>query len=121
MGRFVQIRVQAVTYKAEDLETVWPRLLALVWPEGLTPPPDLRAKGVLELVQALDDGQRFGDWPKETREAMAPGIARAVTLKAALERALGDRNPGTADRLSYEIEEALTELERLAPSAKERG
>ena len=38
-----------------------------------------------------------------------------TAAKAALEGALGNRDPKAADQASYQLEDALGELEKLAP------
>ncbi len=113
MGTFLQIRVSARTYDEAAAEARYKRLYALAWPVEATPAAGPR--GLLELAAALDDRVRLGGLPAPERAALLPGVEKAMALKAALEAALGDRDPGTADRLSYALEDALAELEKLAP------
>ncbi len=120
MGKFLQIRLLAFTWRPEDLEEAWPRLLALAWPEppytpSVLPPGPKAPRGVLELVEALDDRRRFGAWSKDRKAALGPGIDAAVACKARLEAALADWNPALANACSEELEDALTSLEALAP------
>jgi len=113
MGRLLQIRVIAQTYDEAEAEGRYAKLYALAWPTEATPSSGPR--GVLELTAALDDKVRLGDLPGPDRKAMLPGVGRAMAALAALEAALGDRDPQAADRLSYELEDILAELEKLAP------
>jgi hypothetical protein len=113
MGKFVQIRVTAATYDVAAAEERYARLYALAWPTEATPAAGPR--GLLELTAALDDRVRLGDLPGPERAALLPGVARAMTVKTALDAALGDRDPQAADRLSYDLEDVLAELETLAP------
>ncbi len=113
MGKFLQIRVTAQTYDEVAAEERYGKLYALAWPAAATPPVEPR--GLLELTAALDDRVRLGDLPGPERKALLPGVERAMALKNALEAALGDRDPKAADKFSYELEDALAELEKLAP------
>lgn len=113
MGKFLQIRVTATTYDADAAEERFRKLYALAWPTA--PTPASGPKGLLELTQALDDAVRLGDLPGPDRAALLPGVERAMRVKAALDAALGERDPKTADRLTYALEDALAELEKLAP------
>ena len=113
MGMFLQIRVIAQTYDEMEAEKRYARLYALAWPVEATPPAGPR--GLLELTAALDDRVRLGDLAGPERAALLPGVERAMAAKTALEAALGDRDATTADRFSYALEDALAELEKLAP------
>lgn len=110
MGTFLQIRVSAETYDPADVEKAWPKLCTLAWPPSGT--PESGEIGVLRLVDALHDQARFGDLPEDAKETLKPGAEKTASLKERLEQALGDRDPKTADALSYEIEDALSELEK---------
>lgn len=110
MGAFLQIRVSAKTYDPADVEKAWPKLCKLAWPPSGS--PDSGEIGVLRLVDALHDQVRFGDIPEDEKKTLAPGAEKAAGLKERLEQALGDRDPKTADALSYQIEDALSELEK---------
>jgi len=110
MGAFLQIRVSAATYDPAEVEKAWPKLCKIAWPPSGT--PESGEIGVLRLADALYDQARFGDLPAETKEKLAPGAEKAAALKERLEQALGDRDPKTADALSYQIEDALKELEK---------
>jgi hypothetical protein len=113
MGKYLQIRVTATTYDEEAAEARYKKLYALAWPVEATPAGEHR--GLLELTQALDDRVRLGDLPGGERAALLPGVEKAMALKASLEAALGERDPKTADSVSYALEDALAELEKLAP------
>ncbi|MEA4858712.1 hypothetical protein [Solidesulfovibrio sp.] len=115
MGKFLQIRVIAQTYDTAAAEERFAKLYALAWPVAATPPAG--PLGLLELTAALDDAVRLGDLPPGDRAALLPGVEKAMAVRAALEAALGERDPKTADKLSYDLEDALAELEKLAPKA----
>lgn len=120
MGKILQVRVSAQTYNPEDMDRAWPRLVRLVWPDGgrdfMSRPVDQRGtKGVLELVQELHDTLRFRSWPEELKEALGPGIEKAVELKAKLETALGDWKASEANTISHDLEDALTAIEAKVP------
>ena len=103
MGKILQIRVSVWTYDENEVEKAWPRLVELA--AGV---PLKHAKhGVTELVDSLDDGLRFMDWPQSVKDSLRPGVERAPKLKAQLEDALADWDPRRADKLSYELEEVL--------------
>lgn len=117
MGKYLQIRVKAETYCSEDVEKGWPCLWALAWPEPYgaqtLPLPNL-PRGVLELVQALDDQRRFSSWSSELVKGLGAGIGAAISFKEQLEQALADWNPREANILSDKLEDALAGLERDA-------
>ena len=112
MGRVLQIRVSASTFRDEDVAREWPRLVALAWPDEYVVPG---GKGVLQLVGSLADAHRFAGWKPDVREKLAPGIDKAVMLRAKLEEALADWNPREANALGDSLEETLDALENLAP------
>ena len=64
MGKLLQIRVSAWTYREEDVVRAWPALTALAWPRPQYPD---EKRGVLELVTALENGLSFEDWPPSKR------------------------------------------------------
>lgn len=109
MGRFLQIRVTATTFDPAEVERAWPRLWALAWPETGSP---AGGRGVLELVAAVSDRVRFGDLDGAARERIADKAARAAALGEAIDKALSDRDAAGADKLSYDLEDALGELDR---------
>ncbi len=112
MGRFLQIRVSAATFDPVEVEKAYPNLCKIAWPpQGA---PGTGQTGVLELVDALWDQTRFGDQPDALKEKLKPGAEKAAAIKERLETALSDRDPRAADALSYRIEDALTELEKLS-------
>ena len=119
MGKHLQIRVSAATFRPEDIKKAWPALHAIAWPDP--PPADTPAgplfatRGVLELVEALDNGRRFHSWPKELVELTRDGIDTCLALKDRLEQALADWKPAEANTLSDELEERLAELDKSVP------
>ncbi len=113
MGKFLQIRVIVQTYDPAAAEDAFPRLYALAWPVAATPPA--AGRGLLELTATLDEKVRLGDLPGAERSRMLPGVERAMAARQALEAALAERDPHAADRISYELEDILAELEKIAP------
>lgn len=111
MGRLLQVRVSASTFKPADVERAWPALAALAWPQPRAPEA---AHGVLELPSDLFEALSHGDWPESRKEALRAGIAKAQQLKGKIEAALADWKARDADTLSYQLEDALDELERAA-------
>ena len=107
MGRALQIRVSAVTWNEDLLEECWPRLTELAF----SVPVSHERRGVLEMVRALDDGLKFLPW-SEARRAAGRGIHKAARLKAELEAALADWDPGKANRLSDQLEDVLDDMEK---------
>jgi len=115
MGRNLQIRVLATTFRPEDVPRDWPRLVHLAW-RGEPALPGGAPRGVLELARDLADVLRLEAAP-EIRAALGPDAARAQALADALDAALADWNPALANRLSEQLEGLLDELEALAPEA----
>lgn len=112
MGKLLQIRVSAWTYREEDVARAWPGLTALAWPRPQRPD---EKRGVLELVTALEDGLSFEDWPEDVVRTLAGGIRHVVELKTALEDALSRWQPREANTLSDTLEEELGRLDEQAP------
>ena len=123
MGELLQIRVIAWTWRPEDVEETWVGLYTLAWPTPPPVPPTAPAakRGVLEMVEALDEQSRFGSWSKETEQILAPGLKKVLAIKTLLEKALGDWNPSLAEKHSNELEDALTELDDKATDLKNKG
>lgn len=115
MGRILQIRVTAWTYDEDEVTRAWPRLTSLVWAERDRWAAAGARRGVLELAGALPDAARFGDWPEATRQALKDGIDQVYGLSVRLETALADWQPSVANKLSDELEDALTALEKKVP------
>jgi hypothetical protein len=112
MGKVLQIQVRAWTYDEDEVIKTWPKLTSLVWPEHDRWAPVGSKHGVMELVQTMPDVLRFGDWPESTRKALQEGIEQAAAIGKKLEAALADWQPVEANRLSMELEEMLSALER---------
>ena len=108
MGKILQIRVSAWTYDEGELERAWPRLADLAF----SVPLKRNRQGVLEMIEALDDGLRFMDWPEACKASLKPHLEHISSLKARLEGALADWDPRRANSLSDEIEDALDLAER---------
>lgn len=111
MGKILQIRVSAWTYREEDVFETWPDLSELAWPR---PPYPGEKRGVLELVTALENGLAFENWPKSRVSGLKDGIAQVVNVKARLEDALANWEPREANFLSDQLEDALDRLETHA-------
>jgi hypothetical protein len=116
MGKILQIRVIATTYRAEEVKEAWPRLSALAWPHPprvAGPPPE--ARGVLELAGVLHDRARFVHKDGALAPELMQGLADAAQKRRDIEAALADWAPERANTLSQELESLLDELEGLAP------
>ncbi|WP_457571232.1 hypothetical protein [Desulfovulcanus sp.] len=112
MGRVLQIRVMAYTFSEKEVEDTWPGLFNIAFgKEKLS--GTARVKGVLELVDALNDQVRFGELDKKTIEALAPGLDKVLSIKKQLEQALADWQPQMANELSLALEDELDELEKV--------
>ncbi len=111
MGKYLQIRVSASTYNEDEVKKAWPSLWNLIWGKGGDAVPK---KGVMELALAVYDAVRAGLLEDKAAEALEDGADKADKLHHAIEKALSDRNPKEADRLSYELEDALDALEDIA-------
>ena len=117
MGRVLQVRVMAYTFSEKEVEDTWPGLFNMVFGKD-----DFlkraRSKGVLELVDALNDLIRFGDMDKKIEEALIPGVDRVLSLKKELEQALADWQPQKANELTFALEDELDELEKIFMALK---
>ncbi|WP_031387606.1 hypothetical protein [Desulfonatronum thiodismutans] len=112
MGKVLQIRVSATTYDPDEVYRQWPALSRLSWGEKHY--ADLKVVGVRELVAALEDKWKFGeDWPQDLKNSLAKDVGALRELDRRLEDALADRQADAADRITYELEDALDELEGL--------
>lgn len=111
MGKYLQIRVSAWTFSEDDVEKAWPSLWKLIWGEGGDAVPK---KGVMELALAVYDAIRAGLVESKVVEALKDGADEADRLYHAVEKALADRDPQAADKLSYELEDCLDALEDIA-------
>ncbi len=110
MGKVLQIRVSATSHDA-DVEKTWKALWKLVWGEGGDAVPK---KGVLELAQAVFDAVRAGLIDSDKADVLREKAEQAEELRFKVQDALAARNPAEADRLSYEIEDCLDDLEDIA-------
>ncbi|GAB6057318.1 hypothetical protein [Desulfonatronum parangueonense] len=112
MGKVLQIRVIASTYDADDVYKTWPRLSKLAWGDKRF--AGKKPIGVRELVADLEDLWKFGDeWPDDTKTMIGNAVPNLQELDGRLESALANRDAEKADKISYEIEDALDELEGL--------
>lgn len=110
MGKVLQIRVLAASNDA-DVEKAWPSLWKLVWGEGGDAVPQ---KGVLELARAVFDAVRAGLIEADKADALRELAEQAEDWRFKVQDALAARQPADADKLSYEIEDCLDELEDIA-------
>ena len=113
MGKILQIRLSANTYRSQDVLANWPRLCALAWPR--TRDLSEQVQGVLQLIDALSDQKQFGDWSLELQERLVSTLQKAIDQKSALQAALADWNAQKANELSFKLEDTLDELEKAAP------
>ncbi|MGE4291331.1 MAG: hypothetical protein AB7E32_03880 [Desulfovibrio sp.] len=111
MGKLLQIRVSAATYDEAGVVRIWPRLSRLAW--GVDRVPGA-AYGVLELGRTLAEKKRLGMLSREAVAVLADGPERLEELVSRLESALGDWKASEANRLSDDLEDALSELEKAA-------
>lgn len=111
MGRVLQIRVSAWTFDEKDVEKTWPSLNRLVWEKGEFMNP---ARGVMELAHAAFVAVDACLLPDTQVNALAQDARHAESIRLKIEAALGDWDAKTADRLTYELEDALDELEKTA-------
>ena len=131
MGRILQVRVLAYTYRAEDVVKAWPKLAALAFGfeyvqearKGGLELEGTSQKGVLDIIRALNDGLMFDAWAVEPHQdmkegiaALEPGVKNAMRLIDELESFLADWRASEANQVTVKIEDALDALERQAPS-----
>ena len=112
MGKLLQIRVSAWTYREEDVVRAWPALTALAWPRPQSPD---EKRGVLELVKALENGLSFEGWPPAGGEGPAAWLGRGAAMHKPLGHALFQWEPRKANELSETLEEELATLNERAP------
>ena len=110
MGKVLQVRVTATTYNDAEVEKSWPSLWKLIWPE----PAAIPRKGVLELAAAVYDAVRAGLIPDHVAGALKAKADQAEALRHAIDKALNDWKPAEADRIIYQLEDTLDELEDIA-------
>ncbi len=112
MGKVLQVRVSATTFDPDDVYRRWPELSRLAWGEKQY--ADLKTLGVRELTAALEDKWKFGeDWSRDLKNLLAKDVVALRELDRRLEDALADRRADVADRITYELEDNLDELESL--------
>ncbi|SMP78204.1 hypothetical protein SAMN06295888_13027 [Desulfonatronum zhilinae] len=112
MGKILQVRVSAVTYDPDDVYSRWPELSRLAWGEKQS--VDLKDVGVRQLTAVLEDKWKFGeDWPQDLKNSLAKDVEALRELDRRLEDALADRQADAADRITYELEDVLDELESV--------
>ena len=110
MGRLLQVRVSAWTYSEDEVRDAWPSLWKLAWQDSSVIPK----KGVMELADAVFDAVRAGLIPDDQAKALKADAEKADQLRQAIEKALGDWQPGEADKLTYALEDTMDALEDIA-------
>jgi hypothetical protein len=110
MGRLLQVRVSVWTYNEDDVRKAWPSLWKLAWQDSSAIPK----KGVMELADAVFDAVKAGLIPDEQAKALRKDADKADELRQAIEKALSDRKPSEADKLTYSLEDTLDTLEDIA-------
>ncbi len=115
MGKVLQVRVWASTYDEDEVRGAWPLLHKLAWPDDNA--VYVAKKGVLELIDTLVDAHRFADWSADVKALTADGLATLASLRRELDEALAEWNPTRANRLTDQIEDALTAIEKVLPKA----
>jgi hypothetical protein len=113
MGKILQIRVTAQTFKTEDVEKEWPKLYATAWPDA--PKGVRKPGGVPELVDELEDQFRFGNIAADVKALLAKALPGLMNCKTLMQEALADWDPAMADKLSYTLEDLLSDLESEMP------
>lgn len=113
MGKYLQIRVSAGTFDPADVEKNYPRLCRVAWEDNGR--PTFGEPGVFNLVERLEEVVRFGDLDPTVKGLLRDGVQRAFESKMELEAALADWDPRRADKISYELEDRLLELEKSLP------
>lgn len=131
MGRILQVRVLAYTYRAEDVVKAWPKLATLAFgldyvkdaEKGKLALEETTKKGVLDMIRTLSDGLTFDAWTvephKDMKEKIAvlePGVKHLVELTSGLENFLSDWRAAEANQATVKIEDALDTLEKEAPA-----
>lgn len=111
MGRLLQVRVSASTYDEVGVTRAWPRLSGLAWGQDRV---SGARYGVFELARTLFEKRRLGMLSPEADTALGDGPQRLEALCERLGAALADWKPTEANRLTDELEDLLTELEKAA-------
>lgn len=111
MGKILQIRVSATTFDEKEVEKAWPSLSRLVWEKGEFMNP---ARGVMELAHAAFTAVDAGLVPEKAITALEEHATKAENIRQQIESALGNWDARAADKLSYELEDVLEEMEKNA-------
>ena len=114
MGKVLQIRVSAVTYDEDEVVSEWPVLADFVWGELDCWGPRNMKRGVAELAEFLPDALRFASIGKDVRDGLLPFAESAKKTLESIRESLAAWNPREAHRLSFELEEKLSDLEDKA-------
>lgn len=110
MGRFLQVRVSAVTFSEDEVEKNYKSLWNLAWQD----PSIIPKKGVMELAHAIYDGVRGGLIEADRRDKLQDKAEEVEKLRLDLVEAINSRDPQTADKLTYALEDCLEALEDIA-------
>ena len=110
MGKVLQVRVWASTYSEDEVQSEWPKLFELAFPEAQQ--RFVAKAGVVEMIETLVDACRFADWNEELKDYAKEPLDALFALRKELEEALADWNPQRANQLTDAIEDALSDLEK---------
>ncbi len=117
MGRVLMVRVQASTFREEEVRRNWPRLWRLAF-EVHRPAFPCAVQGVLELVQALEDLGQFGRLEPEVDAALQQDMPALIAARRSLEEALSRWDVRAAQAATDAVEDALDSLERQMPRVR---
>ncbi|MDQ7032131.1 MAG: hypothetical protein Q9M37_05380 [Desulfonauticus sp.] len=110
MAEILQIRVSAYTFNPLEVEQRWPSLYRIASGENYFQKKPL---GVLELVITLNDKIQFSDTiSKDIKDFLREPVQKAFALKKQLDAALSNWEAKLADKIAYELEDALDEAEQ---------
>ncbi|MFO7728839.1 MAG: hypothetical protein R6X11_10990 [Desulfonatronovibrio sp.] len=110
MGELIQIRVTARIHDWEKAIKRWSALAGLAFGPQLD--RDFTGQDFLsDLTDALYDKERLGQLPQDSASLIAKDIKAAHSLARKLYSLLADRNPQEADRVSYQLEDLLDQME----------
>lgn len=110
MGELIQIRVTAGIHDEDKALKRWSALARLAF--GPQMDRDFTDKDLLsDLTDALYDKERLGQLPQDSASLISKDIKDAHSLANKLYSLLADRSPGEADKISYQLEDLLDQME----------
>ncbi len=113
MGDLLIVRVNATTFEEKGLKKRYPLLTKLAWPPSDSFIPAHQQYGVAELITTLDEAMQYADWNLSTKKLLADSIEKVVRLLKEFQGHILSWEPKEANTLSFTIEEALDEMEKL--------